>query len=138
MPKRRETRTAHWPGVAWDPYTWKWAARVSRNGREYGLLRTGDKRVAISAAKRAASAKKKSFREFMAVVKDIRANHANGMKAQCTSQYQGVSYNKQAGKWRAYATVAKGKRKHIGTYKTELAAHRARLKYLREMEKQNG
>lgn len=45
-------------------------------------------------------------------------------KAKFTSSYKGVHYHKKANKWTSYTTV-NGKRKHIGSFNTEIEAYEA-------------
>jgi hypothetical protein len=50
-------------------------------------------------------------------------------KDECTSQYKGVCFKKERGSWLAYASVGKRQVK-LGSFKTEMAAHEARLSFL--------
>lgn len=45
-----------------------------------------------------------------------------------TSQYKGVSYHKNTGKWRATLYLGKGKYKHLGLFKNELDAFNEYIK----------
>lgn len=45
-----------------------------------------------------------------------------------TSGYRGVSYHKQAGKWRSYSCI-NGKRIHLGLFTSKEAAARARVEW---------
>jgi hypothetical protein len=49
-----------------------------------------------------------------------------------SSKYKGVSFDKKRNKWVSYININK-KRKHIGYFNTELEAHKAVQKSLKEV-----
>lgn len=49
------------------------------------------------------------------------------------SDYKGVTWNKQANKWKALITI-NGKQKYLGTYETQLDASEAYEKKLKELK----
>jgi len=118
-------------GVVKDSWSGKWFARVNFRGQEYGLLRSNSEREARTACREAQKYLDANPRTFRAQVKRIRQEHRKRIKRQCTSRYPGVSYNKQADKWRAYCILSPKRRVHIGSFPSELTAHKARLKFMR-------
>jgi len=120
-------------GVCRDDRTGKWFARVSFRNKEYGLLRSDSQEEAQAAYNEAMEYQDSNPRTFRCAVKRIRAEHRAKMKERCASKYEGVTFNKHANKWRAYARDWKGKRKHLGTFNSEREAYRARKKFIEVM-----
>ena len=66
------------------------------------------------------------------VTKDIQSRNRRKLEG-CSSKYVGVSFDKISNKWFSYITIS-NKLKHIGRYKTDIEAAKARDNYILEKQ----
>jgi hypothetical protein len=57
-------------------------------------------------------------------------------KANCSSRFRGVSWDKKAGKWNAWITLANGKRQYLGLFDSEkdAASHAYEARYIADLQ----
>lgn len=114
-----DSLSSEYAGVYWNKNTSKWMARIYHEGvRLYlGLYNTE-----VEASN--------SYQSALSKIKDGSFN-PNDYKPEFSSQYKGVVFDKNRGKWMARITV-NGKKKHLGRFNTEIEAHNAYQKALKE------
>ena len=115
----RDSLSSEYVGVNWDKTVSKWRSQIQSKGVQTYL---GYYNTDIEASN--------AYQEALSKVKDGSFNH-NDYKPKWTSEHKGVSFHKATNKWVAQITI-NGKRKHIGLFKTELEAHNAYRKALKQ------
>ena len=101
----------------------KWQAQIRINGKQIGLGSYNTEPEAHQIYSEALTMLNKSVEEIQAYF---------GI-AQFSSNYKGVSYEKQSNKWKAQIQI-NGKKIHLGLFKTEPEAHQTYLKAVELME----
>lgn len=119
----KKSLSSKYVGVSFFKKQEKWAAQIYYK----------DKNVVLGYFKTELEASN-AYQLALSKVKDGSFNH-NDYKPKWTSEYKGVFFHKASNKWRAQITI-NGKRKHIGSFHTELEAHNAYQKALKQ--KQDG
>ena len=106
--------SSKYPGVYKDGE--KWVARIRYSDCKIYLGRFTDELEASNA-----------YQSALSKIKDGSFN-AGDYKIKFSSKYKGVSFRKSDSRWTAQTTI-NGKKKNIGSYKTEIEAHEAYKQY---------
>ena len=117
----RDSFSSEYVGVNWDKKLSKWRALIEYKGVSVHL---GYYNTEIEASK--------AYQLALSKIKDGSFD-PNYYKPKLTSEYKGVYFDKASNKWRAQITI-NGKRKHLGYFKTELEAHNACQKALKQKQ----
>lgn len=115
----RDSLSSEYVGVNWDKKPSKWRALIEYKGVSVHL---GYYNTEIEASK--------AYQLALSKIEDGSFN-ADDYKPNHTSKHRGVHFNKAMNKWRAQIMI-NGKRKHLGYFKTELEAHNACQKALKQ------
>ena len=115
----RGSFSSEYVGVNWDEKASKWKAQIWHNDvrTHLGLYNTE-----LEASK--------AYQLALSKIEDGLFN-PNDYKPKRTSEYKGVSFYKRNNKWRAEIMI-NGKSKYIGYFHTEIEAHNAYQKALKE------
>ena len=108
----KKSLSSKYVGVSFFKKIEKWAAQIYYK----------DKNVILGYFKTELEASN-AYQLALSKVKDGSFNH-NDYKPKWTSEYKGVFFHKASNKWRAQITI-NGKRKHLGSFHTEIEAHHA-------------
>ena len=113
------TFSSEYVGICWDINILKWNSSIHYDGINTYLGSFDNETDASDAYQKALSKiKNGSF-------------NPNDYKLKYSSKYKGVNLDKRRNKWRARITI-KGSRKFLGLFKTEIEAHEAQQKALKE------
>ena len=120
LSKDKKNGSSKYPGVCWHKATNKWVSYININGKKKQLgLFTSEEEA------------------HEAYQKALKIYHEGGdlsfMETKIpTSQYKGVSWNKNKNKWVSYIKI-NGKKKHLGYFTSEEEAYEAYQNALKEL-----
>lgn len=112
--------SSKYPGVHWSNSRKKWVSSIKVRGKSVRLGSFDCEELAREYYENAVIALREG--------KDIVVKRAD-----YSSKYVGVSWHKATNKWIARITISSGTSKYLGVFKTELEAHQAHQKALREI-----
>ena len=117
--KDSKTLSSRFTGVSWHKRAEKYRSSIQYEG-ELIFLGFYDNELEAS----------KSYQKALSEINNGVFN-PDGYKPSFTSKHKGVYFNKQSNKWMSRVRV-NGKQKYLGIFKTELEAHHAYQKALKE------
>ena len=118
----RKSLSSKYVGVSWQKAQCIWVSKIKYNGH---ISHLGSFRNEIDASN--------AYQLALSKIKDGSFD-ASDYKPKFTSKYKGVSFSKQNKKWIASITID-GKMKYLGSFLTELEAHKKYQSYKDRVKK---
>ena len=119
--KDSKSLNSGYAGVSWHKSNSKWRANIRYKGE---IIYLGLFNTELEASE--------AYKKALAKIEDGTFN-AEDYKSNFTSKHKGVYFNKASNKWVSRVRV-NGKQKYLGIFKTELEAHHAYQKALKERQ----